>query len=221
MNVSLLVPYRSDNGYREQAWNWVAHRWTTFFPSFEIVLGDAPGDFSRSAAINRAAAFATGDIFVIADCDTTFDSPTWIEASLSELSTWALAKTYQKLNHSFTEQLLNGTVDLNQRAVEYETDFSWSGIVIVKRSDFLKVGGFDEKFIKWGEEDICFGLLMNEVAGHVIRHPGYVCHLWHPQSRADTYGHSEWARQRELANKYRAAVGNKEAMLKVRFGGNK
>lgn len=220
MNVSVLVPYRSDNGYREEAWNWVSRRWVTYFPSFEIVLGDAPGDFSRSAAINRAAASATGDIFIIADCDTTFDSATWIETAIRKLSTWALAKTYQKLNPSFTERLLKGTADLTQRESEYETDFSWSGIVIVKKSDFLKVEGFDERFIKWGEEDICFGLLMNEVAGYVTRHPGYVCHLWHPQSRADTYGHSEWARQRDLADTYRAAVGNKEAMLRIRFGGS-
>ena len=220
MNVSVLVPYRTDHDYREKSWKWVSERWKKHFPEFEIILGDVPGPFSRTSAINDAAKKAQGEIFIIADCDTTFDSPFWLSQSIDNLDTWALARTYEKLSSNFTSSLLTYETSLDKpRETEYNTDFSWSGIVVVKKEDFLSVGGFDERFTKWGEEDICFGLLMNEVSGIVTRCPGYVCHLWHPQSNAETFGHSEWPRQRELSDKYREAVGNKELMLRVRFGG--
>src|ERR1700744_3825414 len=68
--ISLLVPFRTDHGRRAETWSWLERYWRHELPGAEIVIGtDSHPAFSKTSAVNRAAAKATGDIFVILDAD--------------------------------------------------------------------------------------------------------------------------------------------------------
>ncbi|MGH7240584.1 MAG: glycosyltransferase, partial [Candidatus Saccharimonadales bacterium] len=68
--ISLLVPFRSDNGRREETWNWLREYWHHELPGAEIIVGtndDTP--FCKTMAFNQAANKARGDVFVLMDAD--------------------------------------------------------------------------------------------------------------------------------------------------------
>ena len=71
MKISLLVPYRSDDGgARDINWEWLQKYWATELPEAEVVTGDDGSiPFNRAASINVAARKAYGDIFVNMDAD--------------------------------------------------------------------------------------------------------------------------------------------------------
>jgi predicted glycosyltransferase involved in capsule biosynthesis len=72
--VSLLVPFLSDNGRRQQAWHWLHRYWTAELPAVEIVVGRSSAvPFCKTAAVNDAARRAHGDVFVVLDADCYLD----------------------------------------------------------------------------------------------------------------------------------------------------
>lgn len=72
--MSLLVPFRSDNGRRLETWNWLRQYWEAELPSAQIVLGHSSvTPFCKTAAVNDAAAHADGDVYVILDADCYID----------------------------------------------------------------------------------------------------------------------------------------------------
>src|SRR5271157_3288805 len=72
--ISILIPFRapSSDDQRVKNLNWLKSYWKAQLPGAEIVIGEDPEmdkPFSKSAAVNDAAARAKGDIFVIIDAD--------------------------------------------------------------------------------------------------------------------------------------------------------
>lgn len=230
--LSVLVPYRPDNGYRDRAWAWLDARYQKTLPEFEMIVssdqgGLSPGQFNHPLAINRAAEHATGDVFLIADADTAFD-PEWVTEAVRLVASgeapWVLPQQYVKITRMYTEWLLDSdpacpiamTDSIPAEWIGYGV--SWAGLVVVPRAGFETVGGYDERYAWWGPDDSSFGLSMDTLHGPHVRLPGAAFHLWHPQPISDTYHHGHFDEQRELAERYQAAAGDVEAMTKVRFG---
>ena len=55
-SLSLIIPFRDDDGSRTAVKEWIVARWTHFLPDAEIIVqGDDGGTpFSKTLAVNRA-----------------------------------------------------------------------------------------------------------------------------------------------------------------------
>lgn len=223
--ISVLVPYRPDGAYRDRSWVWLKQRWERM-PGIDLIVasddgGSNPGHFNHSLAINRAAENATGDVYVIADADTSFH-PEWVHEAASLVrdgaAAWVLPKSYKKLSEQATEDVLNGPVDATMTGVVEWEDEGSGGLVVVPRPAFWAVGGYDERFTWWGADDVCFKIAMDWMWGECSRLDGAAWHFWHPAHESGTYEHPEHDRQHVLMQEYVDAAGDRTAVQAVRFG---
>lgn len=54
--ISVLIPYKSDNGPRDEIFKWVLQFYKTLLPEVELCIGQSDSElFSRSQAINNAS----------------------------------------------------------------------------------------------------------------------------------------------------------------------
>lgn len=193
--ISVLVPYKSDNGQRDENWSWIYNRYRILMPNAEICLGYYYGEpFSRSRAINNAAKKASRNIFLIADADIVFDINQMRKAVEGLLHyTWIVP--YTSINYLTMEQTVE-LVKADHSIIMRRTDFSgcenvpctsvyggydiYGGISLVPRESFEKIGGFDERFVGWGGEDDAFQKSLDAICGEHARLDTALWHLYHP-----------------------------------------
>lgn len=221
--ISVLIPWRDDGADRGRIFAWVRHRYRALLPEAQLCLGDSGHEpFNRGASVNRAAEDAAHDLLLVADADTAFDPDVILLAgSVATLQqTWVLPYgTYVNLDQASTARLLAGPPDAPIRDAEMTSDFrlkdSVSGLVVMTRAGFERVGGFDESFRAWGYEDRAFEAAANTLIGPCRRLHAESCfHLWHePGLRFDQ---PEIAYNRERAESYRRAMGNPDAIRALR-----
>jgi hypothetical protein len=189
------------------------------WPIFE---GDAPHDvFNRSAAINAAARKAgEWDVALIADADTVQQVSAAHEAAEIAGDGLVIPWTHRiKLSAEGTEKLARhgtGAVtdwDRDKR----DTTRPWGGgaTVVVSRTTFEAVGGFDENFRGYGNEDLAFRAAVETLVGPTQRTAGLVWHLHHrPVPRVGTVLAATRENQTRW-NLYRAANGKPDAMREL------
>jgi hypothetical protein len=186
--VSVLVPYRPDDGARQEAWeNVVQPLWEQ--TGAELIVespgpGASPAEFNHPLAINRARERASGEVLIIADADcawTPYLLPAFLVDACTKSSGLALPRRYAKLTGSQTRRLVRGTTPPSERMLqkaEWVGDaVSWSGLVCVRAEDFDAVGGYDERYEWWGSDDVAFGLSVETLLGPTRRIDGSVLHL--------------------------------------------
>src|ERR1700727_2162954 len=82
--ISLLIPFRDDDGTRTPAFNWLVKYWTAALPGAQIVIGtDDHVPFSKTSAFNDARTRATGDVFVLIDADCYLDANVLLDCAAS------------------------------------------------------------------------------------------------------------------------------------------
>lgn len=198
-NISILVPYKSDNGIRDKNWAWIEKRYTSLMPNAEICMGESTTElFSRSDAINNAARKATRDIFIIADSDITFDIEQ-IQLGLSMLSKYKFVVPFShiiRLDSSLTNKLISypsnislSSIDTNNCKKDTGTPYYLvGGIGIIEKSTFFQCGGFDPRFQGWGGEDDAFSYVIKHLYGEFGRPTdNNMYHLFHPQEPINKY----------------------------------
>jgi len=213
--ISILIPYGPDGGHRDRSFEYTLARWEHYYPHAQICIGTPdlvgdPGRFNRPQAINRAAQEATGDIYVIADADTTFSPGFTVRPE------WTLPALYHKMTQEASETILSKPVDdlFISGATEW-TGFSWSGLLVLPRAAFELVGGFDERFTGWGHDDIAFGVAVDTLYKPHVRGQYSCLHLWHPEPFMHNYGQPNNEVQRLLAVEYTKAAGDPDRMREV------
>jgi hypothetical protein len=217
--VVLLVPRRQDHGHRDDLWRWVRARWLSTHPRWPIVEGhhDGTGPFNRSRAINRAAADAgEWDVAVIGDSDS-FVSKRQLVAAVDlarRARTITLAyNAYRYLTEPMTRQILAGYRGDWTAGVDETVRDSCSAMVVVTRDTWWKVGGFDERFVGWGFEDVGFSLACQSLCGPIERVEGDVWHLWHDRTGA-AHELPTWQANNSLFLRY-AAITDSDAMQQL------
>jgi hypothetical protein len=241
--ISLLVPFRADGARRQETWEWLAAYWKAELPGAEVVIGtDDKTPFCKTAAVNRAAATAKGDILVVldADCyihgDVILDCAAQIrEARATGRKLWFIPYRYfYRLSDINSRVVMSAPPDAPPRFFaappNYQlSDMSYTGtsivcghwfgalIQIIPREAFDLVKGMDERFAGWGGEDVSNMHLLDTLYGKHRTTANGVIHLWHPSIGVDVKTR-EWAGQEKaningrLAWRYSQAVGDKARM---------
>lgn len=209
--VAILVPRRAGIPDRDRLWEFSRKWWENDHPTWQLVEGHHDvGPFCRSVAINRAAGLADEwDVAVIIDSDVLCD-PVAVRAGV-ELA-WASDKLVLgynercQLTKEGTEKILGGFRG-NWRVpgmVHKVITDACSSCVIVSRKLWDECGGFDERFVGWGWEDVGFRVTAETFSGSPMVHMGSTCwHLFHLTTHENS--------QREptfQANKARGALFN-------------
>ncbi|WP_066071263.1 glycosyltransferase family 2 protein [Neobacillus soli] len=222
-NVSIIIPFQTDHGPREEAFEWLKRYYAAVMPDAELCLGVYNGsEFNKSKAVNRAAKMATKDIFVIADADIVYDPRIILKAiELLKEAAWVVPFTeIYDIPMEATKYLLRkqpkwplrvGIEECNKANWIYE---GFAGkLNVIPRANFEAVGGFDERFVGWGGEDDAFSHSVNTLCGQFVNCDAKIFHLWHPASHYVTNPNGE--ANKRLLKRYISASGNKNKMAKL------
>lgn len=225
MDVRFLVPWRSDGEYRDQLWDHTRDRWERDFPDVRMVVGESPpGAFNRSAAINDAAE-GDWDIAIVLDADVMIEPDqlrrAMVTAATSGRLTFAFDE-YRGLTPHMTARVLNDeppprnqwspepqwqSPDIWNKGVRFRSVVHESSVVVVPRGLWDALGGFDERFVGWGQEDVSFAKAARVIGGETLRIPGPVWHLWHARSVDRNEHLGQYRANQALGDRYRAATG--------------
>jgi hypothetical protein len=222
-DVVILVPRRADHGIRDDLWRFARAWWAREFPDWPIIEGHHDdGPFNRSAAVNRAAELAGAwNVAVIIDADV-LPTPSAIRGAVAVARQNIPACGFHLRRHlskQGTVRVMRGDRASWERWVKQDHKDSVSGAYVLSRSLWDQVGGFDESFVGWGWEDVAFKLATETIAGaDMVRTAGALWHLWHPVTPERDESRPEFIANRERARLYRAAKGNRVAMLELLDG---
>lgn len=219
--ISVLFPYRGDNGHRDVLFDYVLRYWHEVLPDAEIVIGSNDDEpFNRGAARNAAFHQSKGDTLVIADADTIlppeqlYDA---LELVISGEAPWCIPyNVYYNLLEPETSKILDDfTIDVEEPEVfEHRLVDSVAGILIVPGAAYERVKGYDERFRGWGGEDRAFDIALDSLWGPKVRTEGFVEHLWHPRGDAD-FSQPYWAENAQLLRSYQGAQVNSLLMHRL------
>lgn len=176
-----------------------------------------PGPFNRSAAIN-AAAVGDWDVAVIVDADVFVKDMQQVRDAV------ALARSsgrvvfafteYRGLAHWATKRVLAGEPmpSVGAKRLDHE-----SSVVVVPRIAWDTVGGYDDRFVGWGQEDVAFAQAVRVLCGEPLRVPGTVYHLYHARSAEKDMRLPGYQMNQMLGAAYRATT-EPEGMMALLAG---
>lgn len=222
--VSILLPYKEQDGIRDAERKWLTRYYKKFMPDAELCFGEnSDENFNRSKAINAAAKKATRNIYVMSECDVVYDPNLIIEAiGLLKKAAWIIPfNRVLNISQVKTEEILQLEPDwplpskLEGHAKDHYpmTNLFAGKMNIFSREAFEKVGGFDERFIGWGREDDAFLIAMNTICGPFTRMKRTIYHFWHPFVGA--HNNPNIKSNNKLLLAYRDANGNRTAMKQL------
>jgi hypothetical protein len=219
----VLIPWRGGDNRREYLWDltryWLEKLdWPIFTGDF--VDGRNSNEFNRGGSINTAAREAGDwDVALIGDADTYQDPDAAYAAAEIAASSGDLVVPWSerlKLSNIGTEifgKLGPTQVFLRHRDVTDKTSRDGGGAtIIVPRSAWDVVGGFDESHLGYGNEDLAFMAAIETLVAKPTRVQGRALHLWHPTRKGVGTLKAATRPNQELWDRYRAARGDARAM---------
>lgn len=220
MREVILVPRRSDGGWRDEVWEFCRAFWEREQSHMPIFEGHHDsGLFNRSAAVNRAAQLAGDwDVAVIIDSDVLCDGERVKAAVELAHESGALVFPHDirlDLHERGTRQVMSGYQGSWQQWVRRRYPNMVSSVIVVSRRQWDEVGGFDEGFRGWGYEDTAFAAAC-ETFGGTLRILGELWHLWHPTAREGKPGTPVWQLNAARGQRYRAAIGQPDVIRAIR-----
>lgn len=237
----MIVPRRSGvSSERDESWAWNRERWERHLPEVRVYEGHHQPDegdaFNISAARNRAASAADADggwdvgLFVDSDSFCGIDQVKRAvnTAARTGLHTIAFSR-FCYLTKAGSEKVMAGYSGSWEPFVEWTLNGGCSSVLAVPRSVWDAVGGYDEGFVGWGEEDIAFSIACQTVCpGRYVHRgaPGDVwqlregfhrlagdCwHLWHPTSDTNDPDSAGYRANVERRQRYVDAAHDRDAM---------
>jgi hypothetical protein len=189
----ILVPFRDgSDDRRRQLWDWTRPMLDEI--GWDVFTGAGPdGAFNRSAAINEAArAAGVWDLALIGDADTVQQVGPAHRAAERACAGGALAVPWThrvKLSAEGTDVLVRrgpgAVTDADRDQRDRTSPHGGGATIVVTREAFDAVGGFDERFDGYGNEDLAFRAAIETlvIGNGAEREAGLAWHLWHkPQA---------------------------------------
>lgn len=215
MRTVILVPRRADGGERDRLWDWCRQWWATEHPDVPIIEGyHEGGPFNRSAAVNRAAAGAW-DVAVLIDADVLCDTGRVNEAvDLANLTRRVVLPFTVRYNLSYhgTQKVMAGERGSWKPFIHRTYHEMVSSCVVIPRSAWETVGGFDETFSGWGWEDTAWAAAVDTLVRPLLYIRGDLWHLWHATAQEGRVNSPTWRANKARAELYEAAWGDRTAM---------
>ncbi len=222
----LLVGRRGDGGHRDRLWNYCEAFWTREL-GWPISVGiyDDLGPFCLAAASNRAKAGAdallpewTVALYVGADVVLGSADQAHVAVDLAEKTGQLVFAHdhYYSLSKKGTERVLAGAEphgSMNEWPDHGPWPNTFSSALAITRDLWEKVGGFDERHIGWGFDDLSFMTACGTLGGGLGRTTGPVFHLAHPRHREEREGSPTHGANQVLWERYRDTRWDKRAML--------
>lgn len=215
MKTVVLVGLRLGEPTRDRNWEFNRSRWESW--GYSIVEGhhDDDGPYSPSVAKNRAATLAGDwDVAVFVDADPFAATRDQVEVAIQR----ATSRRQLAFAHDHLTLLTeddsdhvreHGTLPGHDLGVRHPNTFS--SVLAVPRSLWEAVGGFDERFVGWGWEDLAFWAACSAIGGGFHRVQGDIYHLWHPRSWEANEGGPHHPANQVLGERYLAAKTNARA----------
>lgn len=211
--VAVIMPWREEPT-RRPALDFVLDWYEQHHPDLPIILADNFDDaeFSKPAAVNRAAREIEADILVVADADL-FVPPANLDKAIALAATkpWVVTQTVVlRLTAQATAEVYGGADPWDGEAERRYAAVPGGGLFVIRRDNFLRIGGFDERFGMWGAEDQALRCAADTLLGRHSQIPGVLVHLWHePMVRRET---PRWQENVRLLKRYREAIMSPAAM---------
>lgn len=241
MTIAVVVPLVLDvdasSVERARNWSWLAGRYAALHPEWRVVASADPGGgaFSKARAVNAGVETADAEVVVVADADVVIARVALIEAvdAAQSGASWVVPfGDVYRLSADQTRQVVENEAET---LTPSDVPHSWldpqrpqyrgkpgGGIVVLSADAFRSVGGFDERFARWGGEDFALAHALTACIGKPVRFGYPLWHLWHPpQADYDPGGRLPEANRRLLAVYRRASrdAGTMRALLHERLGG--
>jgi len=214
--ISLLIPFHGRDRQRRILLRWVLAYWRNALPEAEIIIGRASGNpFCKTRALNRAAMRSRGRVLVILDADAYIDADVVescadriIEKHRNGQRLWFVPyRKLFRLTQEATEKVLRSLPEFpfkfpsppNSEDVECMTKASYGHrygamIMMFHREAWEIIGGFDERFVGWGGEDVALLRALDTVYAKHKSTPNQILHLWHPR-HGQSYRSMKWKGQ--------------------------
>ena len=149
-------------------------------------LAEAPlaTPFNKAHAFNTGVAKAKHEKVILHDADIMV--PGWYTNKVSKyldtndschLGLQVLYLTLPSTNDVNTQQSL-----ANNKQCENAVDYFEGGSLAIRKSAYVKIGGFDERFVGYGVEDCEFFQRMKECTKFIEHRIVKMIHLWHDRT---------------------------------------
>jgi hypothetical protein len=220
MNVAVLIPHRAIDDEREANLERTRKQWRRVFyehVGWPVFACDShPDSWSRSEAINNAAREAGDtDVYFIADNDILLGGWGQAAAAAAEAflnDSYVVAFTHlHVLDWDETRRVREGAAPDEQPRLETISRI-WGGAFAVSGTLFERVGGFDERFVGYGAQDMAFLTSCSTLGGVKGRVAGHAYHLRHLDPVKD---HPHLTANYALGGRYARADGDVEAMQQL------
>jgi len=228
MNLSIIITYRPAAPIRKKHLDWTVKRYKKMFPTAELIISeDTTGkgwtDFQKGIYINKGVCFASKENLLITDIDVVLPKESILKG-LELLEKYSLVTPYSilyKLNAGSSKRILSKKpwialpkVSLKQQKKQVISKDHPQGIHMIKRKDFIKIKGYDERFVGWGSEDSAFQNAAGTLCGSIHRVQGIALHFKHGivknrQKKRDIGINGYWLPI------YKKAYGNVAAMKEI------
>ena len=172
-----------------------------------------PGPFNKSWGLNLAMGFARHSLLAVGDADVI--AAQTFAAAVDRCRTVPAVKPYRNIVDLTPEETLRvragewgllpsrSAQTLPNREGQGEYVVFAGGLFLIQREWLLRLGGFDERFRGWGGEDDAMTQKLRRAGVEAAQIDGPpALHLWHPRSRATTFGHAHYADNRRVLDAY-------------------
>jgi hypothetical protein len=202
-SVEVLIPYQESDSWRRSALGHLSSLYRCHDFPFRVLETDRQ-PFPKAWLLNRAALESTADILVFNDADSLVrpgNVLAAVRAALTHPGAVHAFDLYRCLTRAAIERIhyWRHAFDLPERSFESHLTASGShGCYAIRRECFLECGGYDERFVGWGYEDLAQEIVYQSYWPS-RRVPGELIHLWHPRAEENPGNLELWQEYCELA----------------------